>query len=186
MVTFVALLYAIELYNVLVPQDHLDDNGILPRTIDGLDGILWAPLLHGSWDHLIGNTIPVLVLGWLAMSGGIKQFLGVTATIWLLGGLGTWFVGAESYHIGASGLAFGWMVFLLARGFFTGSFAQIGVALFLFFYWGGMLLGVLPGQQGISWEGHLFGALAGLLAAWMVSRRGRGRARRSRTGTLKL
>ena len=186
MLSFVALLYGIELVNDLDPAAHLTDYGILPRRVDGLDGVLWAPLLHANWPHLMANTVPILVLGWLAMSGGVKQFLGVTAMIWLIGGLGTWLVGAESYHIGASGLAFGWMVFLLARGFFNGSMAQIWVALVLFFYWGGMLMGVLPGQQGISWEGHLFGALAGLLAAWLVSRSGSSPLRRSPTGTLRL
>ncbi|WP_349253363.1 rhomboid family intramembrane serine protease [Saccharopolyspora erythraea] len=172
MCVMVAALWAIELVDLALPAD-LEANGILPRSVDGLDGILWAPLLHSDWSHLIANSLPLLVLGWLAMSGGPRLFVAVTATVWIVGGLGTWLVGADGTHIGASGVAFGWLVFLLVRGFFLRSYGQMFVALLLFFYWGGMLWGVLPGQTGISWEGHLFGALGGLLAAWLMSRRGR-------------
>ena len=95
----------------------------------------------------------------------------VTATIWLLGGLGVWLLGpADTNHIGASGLIFGWLVFLLARGFFARSGRQIVLAAVLFLIWGGVLWGVLPGDPGVSWQGHLFGALAGLLAARLVGR----------------
>lgn len=168
-VIFVLVLYAIELADQLLPA-RLDDNGIVPRQVGGLDGILWAPLLHGNWAHLLSNTLPLLVLGWLVMSGGLRQFIAVTVTVWVIGGLGTWLVGAPPVHVGASGVAFGWLVFLLVRGFFLRSFGQVLVSAVLFFYWGGMLWGVLPGQPGISWEGHLFGALGGLLAAWLVAR----------------
>ena len=115
--------------------------------------------------------MPFLVFGFLAMAGGIRQFVAVTATIWLLGGLGVWLLGpADTNHIGASGLIFGWLVFLLARGFYTRSAAQIVLAVVLFLIWGGVLWGVLPGDPGISWQGHLFGALAGLLAARLSGR----------------
>lgn len=180
---FVALLYVIELVDLALPA-KLESNGILPRHLVGLDGIVWSPLLHDTWGHLIGNTIPVLVLGWLVMAGGLRQFVAVTALVWIVSGVGTWLVGtAAGVHIGASGLAFGWLVFLLVRGFFARSFAQILVAVVLFVYWGGMLWGVLPGQPGISWEAHLFGALGGLLAAWLVARSDRrGRATGSAGG----
>nr|WP_211212906.1 rhomboid family intramembrane serine protease [Actinopolyspora mortivallis] len=177
--SFVALLYLLELVDQLFFQvgpptprvNGLDANGIQPRDVDGLDGILWAPLLHAGWGHLIGNTLPLLVLGWLCMAGGTRQFVAVTAVVWLVGGLGTWLFGGETTtHLGASGIAFGWLMFLLVRGFFTGSPGQILVAVVLFFYWGGMLWGVLPGQQGISWQAHLFGVLGGMLAAWLVAR----------------
>ncbi|RCW42906.1 membrane associated rhomboid family serine protease [Halopolyspora algeriensis] len=180
---FVAALYALEFLDIIVPVD-LEANGIYPREIHGLDGILWSPLLHAGWAHLLANTVPILVLGWLTMAGGARQFVAVTALVWILGGVGTWLVGSEGNHIGASGLAFGWLVFLLVRGFFTRSFAQIAVALVLFFYWGGMLWGVLPGRPGVSWEAHLFGALGGLLAARLVAagdRRANTRARGSRS-----
>lgn len=166
---FVALLYVIEFVDQVVPA-NLDHNGIHPKDVDGLSGILWAPLLHGGWGHLLSNTLPLLVLGWLVLAGGLRHFLAVTAVIWITSGFGTWLVGSGGTHIGASGIAFGWLVFLLLRGFFLRSARQILVAVVLFFYWGGMLWGVLPGQHGISWEGHLFGALGGLLAAWLVGR----------------
>jgi membrane associated rhomboid family serine protease len=169
MLAFTGLLYVSEAVDQFTPL-HLDDDGIVPRDVDGLDGIVWAPLLHGGWGHLIANTVPFLVFGFLAMAGGVRQFVVVTATIWLLGGLGVWLVGPEdSSTIGASGLIFGWLVFLLARGFFARSARQIGLAVVLFAIWGGILFGVLPGQPGISWQAHLFGALAGLLAARLVA-----------------
>ncbi|GAA2810831.1 rhomboid family intramembrane serine protease [Saccharopolyspora taberi] len=179
----VAALYAIELVDVVLPAD-LDQNGILPRSVDGLDGILWAPLLHDGWGHLLSNTLPLLVLGWLMMSAGVRGFVAVTAVVWIVGGVGTWLVGAPGTHVGASGVAFGWLVFLLVRGFLVRSYAQMFVALLLFFYWGGMLWGVLPGQQGVSWEGHLFGALGGLLAAWLVARGTRRDSGTASAGTL--
>ncbi|KAA5837418.1 rhomboid family intramembrane serine protease [Saccharopolyspora hirsuta] len=179
-----AALYGIEFYDQVNPAARLDQNGILPRDVSGLDGILWAPLLHGDWSHLWANTLPFLVLGWLVLAGGLGQFIAVTATVWIVGGLGTWLVGAPGFHIGMSGVIFGWMVFLLVRGFFQRSVAQILVAVVLFFYWGGMLWGVLPGQPGISWEGHLFGALGGLLAAWLVARSTRRQVTSGEPGTL--
>ncbi|QIZ36187.1 rhomboid family intramembrane serine protease [Saccharopolyspora sp. ASAGF58] len=184
MLVAVAVLYGIELFDVADPAADLEANGIAPRDVSGLDGILWAPLLHAGWGHLWANTLPLLVLGWLVLAGGLRQFVAVTATVWIVGGVGTWLIGAPGVHIGASGVIFGWMVFLLLRGFFQRSFAQILVAVVLFFYWGGMLWGVLPGQVGISWEGHLFGALGGVLAAWLVARSTRGQAAGSETGKL--
>ncbi|WP_219412673.1 rhomboid family intramembrane serine protease [Pseudonocardia nigra] len=169
MLAFTALLYVSEALDRFTPL-NLDDDGILPRRVDGLDGILWAPLLHGGWPHLLANTVPFLVFGFLAMAGGIGQFVMVTATIWLLGGVGVWLTAGDGSHIGASGVIFGWLVFLLTRGFFARSLRQIGLAVVLFAIWGGILFGVLPGQQGISWQSHLFGALAGLFAAWLVAR----------------
>ncbi|QJY44721.1 rhomboid family intramembrane serine protease [Pseudonocardia broussonetiae] len=170
MVVLTALLYVVEVADVVSGQT-LERNGIHPRDTGDLDGILWSPLLHGDWAHLAANTVPFLVFGFLAMAGGVRQFVLVTATIWLLGGLGVWFTGGDgSYHIGASGLVFGWLAFLLTRGFFAGSGRQIALAVVLFLVWGGVLLGVLPGQPGISWQAHLFGALAGVLAAWLVAR----------------
>ena len=172
MLVFTAGLYAIEAFDV-VTGGSLDRNyGIEPLEVDGLDGVLFAPLLHAGWGHLVANTVPFLVLGFLAMAGGFRQFVMVTATIWILGGLGVWLTGGfgSGYHIGASGVIFGWLVFLLTRGFFARSALQILMAVGLFLVWGGILFGVLPGQPGISWQSHLFGALAGLLAARLVAR----------------
>lgn len=175
-VAFTTLLYVSEAIDTAL-GGTLDDDGIIPRQVDGLDGVLWAPLLHAGWAHLLANTVPVLVLGFLAMAGGIRQFVVVTATIWIVAGLGTWLSGGENtVHIGASGLIFGWLTFLLVRGFFARSFGQIVLAVVLFMIYGGALLGVLPGQPGVSWQGHLFGAIGGLLAARLVASADRSRS----------
>ncbi len=167
---FTGVLYLTEAVDMVLGGALDRSRGIEPRQLDGLDGVVWAPLLHGDWPHLVANTVPVLVLGFLALAGGIGQFVTVTATIWLVGGLGTWLTGSPGVHLGASILIFGWLVFLLIRGFFARSASQILLAVVLFVAWGGVLWGVLPGAEGISWEGHLFGAVGGLLAARLVVR----------------
>lgn len=177
---FTGVLYLTEAVDTLL-GGALDADGIRPRHLDGLDGILWAPLLHHGWQHLVANTVPVLVLGFFALAGGVGQFVAVTATIWLVGGLGTWLTGSDGVHLGASTLIFGWLVFLLVRGFFARSVAQILLAVALFAVWGGVLWGVLPGAAGLSWQGHLFGALGGLIAAQLVARADRSGTDRSCT-----
>jgi membrane associated rhomboid family serine protease len=178
---FTGMLYLTEAVDTVL-GGTLDQEGIRPRQLDGLDGVLWAPLLHGGWPHLVANTVPVLVLGFFALAGGIGQFVAVTATVWLVGGLGTWLTGSPGVHLGASVLVFGWLVFLLARGFFARSLIQILLAVVLFGLWGGVLWGVLPSATGISWEGHLFGAVGGLLAARLVARADRLPPGRPRAG----
>ncbi|MEU4739396.1 rhomboid family intramembrane serine protease [Actinosynnema sp. NPDC023658] len=166
---FVGLLYVVEAIDTLL-GGRLNDDGVIPRDFSEWDNIIWFPLLHGDWTHLTGNAVPLLVLAYLATSGGIKQFLQVTAVIWLTSGLGVWVFGSYGSHIGASGLIFGFLAFLLVRGIFARSPLQIVVAVVVFALYGAALWGVLPGQPGISWEGHLFGALGGVLAAWGVAR----------------
>ncbi|MGK8520277.1 rhomboid family intramembrane serine protease [Nocardia asteroides] len=177
-VGFIGVLYGLEGADSVV-DGRLDYAGIEPRRADGLSGILFAPLLHGGWGHLIGNTLPVLVLGFLVLSSGIGRGLAATAIIWLLAGLGVWLTGATgSVHIGASSLVFGWLTFLISRGWFARNVAQIVLGLVVLALYGSLLWGVLPGQPGISWQGHLFGASSGLLAGWVLS----GDARRNRRG----
>jgi membrane associated rhomboid family serine protease len=179
MLSLTALLWVIEFYDQATGAD-LDRDGIVPRTESGLEGILWAPLLHGGWAHLIANTVPFLIFGFLVLANGIGRFALVTGIVWLLGGLGVWLTAPDrTVTIGMSGVIFGWLTYLLVRGFFVRSGTQILLAVVLFFFWGGVLLGVLPGQPGISWQAHLFGALAGVLAAWLVAPR-----RRAASGTL--
>ncbi|HWN31933.1 MAG TPA: rhomboid family intramembrane serine protease [Pseudonocardia sp.] len=176
MLLFTLALYVIEAYDVSTGLALDDEEGIIAREPSHLDGVIFAPLLHHGWDHLASNTLPFLVFGFLAMAGGIAQFIAVTATVWLLSGIGVWLLAPPgSVTVGASGVIFGWLVFLLFRGFFARSMKQILLAVVLFFLWGGVLLGVLPGQPGISWQAHLFGALAGVLAASMVARADRRR-----------
>lgn len=168
-VGFVALLYVIEGVDTVLGHT-LDYHGIWPRDIDEWDGIIWAPLLHAGWDHLLANSVPFLVLGLLATAGGIGQFLGVTTIIWLASGVGTFLIGSDGVHLGASGVVFGFLTFLLVRGLFARSVPQILIAVAVFAVYGSVLWGVLPNQPGISWEGHLSGAVGGILAAWLVGR----------------
>ncbi len=173
--SFVALLYLIEVIDALSGH-NLDDNGIRPMETDGLKGIIFAPLLHADWAHLMANTVPALILGFLMTFAGLARFIYATAIVWIVGGFGTWLIGNigapygyESNHIGASGLIFGWLTFLLVFGWFTRNVWEIVIGLIvLFFYWT-LLFGVLPGTPGVSWQGHLCGAIAGVLAAYLLS-----------------
>lgn len=168
---YVALLYLIEVVDTLA-SGRLERNGVQPRELGGLDGIVFAPLLHGGWGHLIGNTVPLLVLGFLIALSGVRTWLQVTAIVWIVGGAGVWlFGGHHTNHIGASGIVFGWLAYLIARGVFNRSLGQIALGMVVFMVYGGVLWGVLPGRPGVSWEGHLFGMLAGALAAWLLSER---------------
>ena len=163
---FVVLLYVVELVDTL-DRNRLDGYGIRPREVDGLDGIVFAPLLHHGWGHLVANTVPLLVFGFLILLAGVARWAAVTAVVWLVGGVGTWLTGQpHSLHLGASVLAFGWLVYLLLRGIFARDASQIALGAILLFMYGGILYGVLPGQPGISWQGHLFGALGGAIAAY--------------------
>lgn len=173
---FVVLLYLIEAVDVASGL-ALDRHGIVPRSTDGLQGVAFAPLLHHGWDHLFANTLPLLVLGFVLMLSGVGRGIAVTAVVWIVGGLGTWLTGASaSLHVGASIVVFGWLSYLIVRGVFARDAKQLLVGLLVLIVYGSALWGVLPTQEGISWQGHLFGALAGVLAAWMFA----GAARRTR------
>lgn len=149
----------------------LDRHGLRPRELAGLEGIVFAPFLHGGFGHLASNTVPFAVLGSLVMTRGMRAFLLTTATIVLLGGALTWLFGRSANHIGASGLVFGWLGFLLVAGLVERSLASIAIAVVVGFLYGGLLWGVLPSDPRISWEGHLFGAVAGAAAARGLSRK---------------
>jgi membrane associated rhomboid family serine protease len=169
---FVGVLWLSEIIDTVL-NNRLDSEGIRPGSTDGLSGILFAPLLHGGFGHLIANTVPLLVLGFLVLLSGLRQWVAVTAAVWLIGGVGTWlFGGAGTVHIGASGLVFGWLAYLIVRGFFNRQPTQILVGIAVFLMYGGALWGVLPGQPGISWQGHLFGAVGGVVVAWLLAARG--------------
>ena len=175
--TFVSLLYLIELIDQL-SRHSLDVNGIRPLEADGLRGIIFAPLLHANWQHLMANTVPLLVLGFLMTLAGLSRFVWATAIVWIVGGFGTWLIGdfgsscGPTDHIGASGLIFGWLTFLLVFGLFGGRVWDIIIGLVVLFAYGGVLLGAMPvlGQcGGVSWQGHLCGGIAGVLAAYVLS-----------------
>ena len=140
--------------------------GIVPRTTDGLVGILVAPFLHANLNHLIANTIPFLIFGWLVMLRDRRHFLPVTLYAMLGSGLLAWMFGAPgSVHVGASGVIFGYLGFLLLSGWYARSFTSIVMSVGVAVLWGGAVMQVLPGAAGISWQGHLGGLLGGILAA---------------------
>jgi len=142
--------------------------GVIPRTTTGLRGIFFAPFLHGSLAHITANSIPFVVLGWLVMLRDARHFVPVTLAAMVGSGLSAWLLGAPgSVHIGASGLIFGYLGFLILSGWFARSFASVLLSLLVTALWGGMVLGVMPGQDGISWQAHLGGFLGGVLAASM-------------------
>jgi membrane associated rhomboid family serine protease len=162
---FVGLLWVIQLVNAAL-GGALANFGIHPRTIAGLVGILFAPFIHANFAHLIANTVPFAVLGFFVMARRKRDLFIVSALSALVGGLGIWLIApALSVHVGASILIFGFLGFLLSRGIFERRFWPILGSIVVFFLYGGALFGVLPGQEGISWQGHLFGLLGGVLAA---------------------
>ena len=160
----IALLWAVEIANLLTGH-QLNTWGILPRSLTGLRGIPLSPFLHANLSHLLVNTLPFLVLGGLVVLRGRRAFLGASLLIILCGGTAVWLFGRTAYHIGASGLIFGYFGYLVARGWYDRSLWSILIALVTLFFYGGLVWGVLPTDAYISWEGHLFGLLAGILAA---------------------
>ena len=168
--TFVALIWFIEAVDWIL-GGHLDQFGIIPRQLIGLRGILLAPLLHGSFSHTAANTIPFIILGWFVLLRGVRSFAIVTALAVLIGGIGTWlFAPSSSVHIGASGLIFGFLGYLIFRGYFERSWQAIGWAILVLLLYGGMLLGMLPTTLPVSWQMHLFGFIGGGLAAYILSK----------------
>lgn len=145
--------------------------GVRPREVAGLIGIPLHPFLHVGVFHLLMNTIGIAALGGLVLLRDERDFWLTTALGVLVGGTGTWLLGSPGIHIGASGVVFAYFGYLLTTGLFERRIGALVLSAVVFLAWGGLLLGLLPGQRGISWEGHLFGFLAGLLVAWMRARR---------------
>lgn len=140
--------------------------GIVPRTEAGLIGIVAAPFLHANLDHLIANTLSFLLFGWLVMLRDRRHFAAVTVTAALCSGLAAWALGPPlSIHVGASGVIFGYLGFLLLSGWYARSLGSIALSVLVATVWGGMVFGVLPGAPGISWQGHLGGFVGGVIAA---------------------
>lgn len=162
--------WGLEAVDQFVVKRSLDQYGIRPRDLDGLWGILCAPLLHGGFGHLAANTVPFLVLGWFVLAGRKGDFFLVSVIVIVLGGAGVWLAApANSVHIGASGLIFGYLGFLLSRGLFERSLGSILVAVIVGLLYGGLIFGVLPGEPGVSWQGHLFGFVGGAIAAKLLA-----------------
>ncbi|MCT7961974.1 rhomboid family intramembrane serine protease [Laspinema sp. D1] len=168
---FVAIMWIVQILNLFLFRNSLLIYGVLPRNPDTLRGILFMPFLHGGFPHLIANTVPFLTLGWFVMLREIRDFWVVTAVTMLVSGLGVWLFGSPGWHIGASGLVFGYLGYLLSRGFFERNLPSILLSIIVGILYGGIIIGVLPIQAGVSWEGHLFGLIGGGIAAWWLSRR---------------
>ena len=168
----VPVLFVIEAFDVWLRGGFDVAAGIIPRRIDGIDGIFFAPFLHAGWDHLYSNSVPLILLGTFVLAAGTRRFLWSTLLIVLVSGLGVWFVGdPSSVVVGASGVIFGYLGLLVTRGFVERSWWNLGVALLmgLLYWW--QLYSVLPTDQPVSWQGHLFGLLAGVVAAILFRRR---------------
>jgi len=151
---------------------RMDDEGIEPRHASGLLGVLVSPFLHADWNHLISNLVPGVVLGFLVLLAG--RFFMVTVIVWFTSGMGVWLFGASgTVTIGASGIIFGWLAFILVRGIFSRVIWQIALGVVVLLVYGSVLWGALPGTPGISWQAHAFGALGGVLAAWFLGGRER-------------
>jgi membrane associated rhomboid family serine protease len=164
--SFVALIWFLEILDQLLFRGRLNQLGIHPRTTTGLRGILLAPFLHGTWKHLITNTPPLIVLGWLVMWQQTNDFFIVTLITMLVSGLGVWLFGSpNTVHIGASGIVFGYFGFLLLRSYFEQNLISAIVSVVVALMYGNLIWGVLPIRRGVSWLGHLFGFVGGVVAA---------------------
>ncbi|MFN3926442.1 MAG: rhomboid family intramembrane serine protease [Pseudanabaenaceae cyanobacterium] len=166
---FVLLIWVIEILDQVVFRRSLDNFGIYPREILGLRGILFAPFLHGSFAHVAANTASFLILGWLVMLRNTTDFWSVSFISAFVSGLGTWLFGRTAFHIGASGMIFGYFGYLLLRGYFERSIVSILISLIVGLSYGGMIWGIFPNQPWISWEGHLFGFIGGAIAAKLLA-----------------
>ncbi|MCE5267880.1 MAG: rhomboid family intramembrane serine protease [Planctomycetaceae bacterium] len=166
---FVGVLWAVFLVRLVFPQ--IDSLGIVPRTLTGLVGVVASPFLHANFQHLLSNTFPLLILLAL-LAGSQARSWEIVLDVALLGGLLLWLVGRNANHIGASGLIFGLIVFLIVSGFRERRPVPLMVAILVGFLYGGTLLwAILPlAGPGVSWDGHLCGAAAGATVAYMLTR----------------
>jgi membrane associated rhomboid family serine protease len=171
MLVLLAGLWLLELVDQL-SGNALDAYGIQARELDGLPEIFSAPFLHGGWDHLISNSLPFAVLGFLVLLGGVARWLISSLVSIISSGLAAWLLTpVNTIILGASGLIFGWLTYLLARALWSRKLSQVLIALGVLVVYGGLIWGVLPGDSGVSWQAHLGGAVGGVIAAWMLHRR---------------
>lgn len=171
LVILLGSMWAIAIVNGLLLSNRLVFYGIRPRNLSGLWGILFAPFLHLNLGHLLANTVPFIVLGGLILLRSLRDFWVTTVVTVLVSGFGVWLFGAaRSVHVGASGLVFGYFGFLLSRSLFDRSLPTLIFAVLAFFLYGSLIWGVLPLQDGISWEGHLFGFVGGAVAAKLLAK----------------
>lgn len=168
-IALAALMWVVEVIDT-VDHHHLDRYGIQPRDADGLIGIVAAPFLHSGFDHLVANTVPFVLMGFAIAFKGAARVLAVTVIVALVGGIGTWLVApASTLHIGASGVVFGYASYLLSRGIFDRDLPELAIGVVVGAIWGTALLSGLLPHEGISWQGHLFGGIGGVVAARILA-----------------
>jgi membrane associated rhomboid family serine protease len=178
LLTVVAVMWVLEIINTL-DSNNLDSDGIYARNVGRLWGIFSAPFLHVSFQHLIDNTIPFVFMGVIIALRGALRLALVTGIVIVLGGLGTWLIApGNTFTVGASGVVFGYATYLLTRGLFNRSVFEILTGVVVGAVWGGALLSSLVPHYGVSWQAHACGAVAGVVAAWLLA--GRDQARTSR------
>lgn len=164
------VMWILEVFDSFILGDRLQANGIVPRSVSGLDGILWAPFLHGGFPHLVSNSIPFVVLSGLVLTGGRRRYVQASSLIIVVGGLMVWAfaVGSNENHIGASGWVFGLLGFTIAAAVREKRPVGILAAVVAIVAYGGIIVSSFVPSAGISWEGHLFGFIAGLVAARVI------------------
>lgn len=164
----VAAAWALEFIDLIL-RGSLDGFGIRPRTLEGLWGIALMSFLHGGFGHLLSNTVPFLLLGGIVLLGGRRVFGLATLVVLAVGGGALWTLGpVGTNHIGASLLVFGYLGFLLTRGIVERSPVWIAVSVLVLALYGGLIRGIFPAEAGVSWQGHLSGFVAGIIAARVI------------------
>lgn len=171
MLLLLAGLWALELVDQ-ASGNALDAFGIRARVLHGLPEIFTAPFLHAGWQHLISNSVPFFVLGFLVLTGGVVRWVVSSLTSVVSSGLFAWLLTpAGTIVLGVSGLVFGWLTYLIVRGLWSRRPGQVVIGVLVLLGYGGLIWGVLPGAAGISWQAHLGGAVGGVIAAWALHRR---------------
>jgi membrane associated rhomboid family serine protease len=168
---FILVMWGVYLINLILPFYDFNNLGLKPRSVSGLIGIILSPLLHANIFHILSNTVPLFVLLFLLFKIYPRNAFGVIAAIVIIGGGLVWLFGRSANHIGASGLIYGLAAFIVASGVFLRKFINVIVAALVVILYGSLIFGVLPTRSYISWEGHLFGALAGVLISYLLFKR---------------
>jgi membrane associated rhomboid family serine protease len=158
------LFSAIEIINLFTGR-MLSQLGTIPRYVPGLKGIILGPFVHGSLQHFLSNIVPLCIFSYLLLLYGLKRYVQVTLWIMLITGFLVWLFARPATHIGVSGVIYGYFGYLVLAGFLSGKFKLIIISVLVAFFYGGLIFGILPSSPFVSWESHLFGFIAGLVAA---------------------
>ncbi len=157
------------IWGVKITEDILQTSfhtfGVFPLKTEGLKGIIFSPLIHGSYQHLYSNTLPLLILGWALFYFYRELGLRITLFAWIMSGLWVWVFARESWHIGASGIIYSWAAFLFVSGVIRGHPRLMALSLLVAFLYGSLVWGIFPLRERVSWEGHLMGLMAGAVLA---------------------